>query len=238
MLFKKGQTPWNKGKHHSEETRRKLSNSARSLWQDPKYKKHMSDTHKGKKVSKETRKRLSEALKGREFSEEWIRKIGDALRGRTCSKEHVLKNRRAHLGKRLSDETKRKISKANKGQIPWMKGKRHTKESREEIGRTSRGEKHWNWKGGLISEIQRIRGSIESKLWRESVFERDGWICQKCSIKGGRLHPHHIENFADYPEVRFEVDNGITFCKGCHKEFHKIYGFKNNTKKQLEEFLR
>ena len=29
----------------------------------------------------------------------------------------------------------------------------------------------------------------------------------------------------------------INTCKICNKEFHRIYGIKNNNKGQLEEFL-
>lgn len=74
--------------------------------------------------------------------------------------------------------------------------------------------------------------------WREAVLARDNWTCQKYGIKGGRLHSHHIQNFAQYPELRFAIDNGITFSDKAHKEFHKKYGIKNNTKKQIEEFIK
>jgi len=90
---------------------------------------------------------------------------------------------------------------------------------------------------GKTSENYRIRRSIEFRLWRESVFARDNWTCQKYGIKGGKLHPHHILNFSDHPELRFAIDNGVTLSEKAHKEFHKIYGFNNNTKGQLLEFL-
>ena len=90
---------------------------------------------------------------------------------------------------------------------------------------------------GKSTENEKIRKSIEYRLWREAVFARDNWTCQKTKIKGEKLHPHHILNFSDYPELRFAIDNGITLSEEAHKEFHKRYGFKNNTKKQLNDFL-
>jgi DNA-directed RNA polymerase subunit RPC12/RpoP len=99
-------------------------------------------------------------------------------------------------------------------------------------------ENNSNWKGGITPENQKIRHSIEYDLWKNSVFARDNWVCQKTKIRGGVLHSHHIQNFAQFPELRFAIDNGITFSKQIHKLFHKIYGKKNNTKEQLEEFLK
>ena len=74
------------------------------------------------------------------------------------------------------------------------------------------------------------------RLWREAVFARDNWTCQKTKIRGDELIAHHIQNFSDFPELRFAIDNGITFSKEAHFEFHKIYGYKNNTKEQVDEF--
>jgi hypothetical protein len=78
------------------------------------------------------------------------------------------------------------------------------------------GENSPAWKGGIDSINHRIRMSIEYRLWREAVFARDGWTCQKCKQIGGQLNAHHIKSFSKFPELRFAIDNGQTLCQDCH----------------------
>ncbi len=86
------------------------------------------------------------------------------------------------------------------------------------------------------------RKEPQVKEWRLKVFERDRFTCQKCYEKGGKLEAHHIENWSTSKELRYEVKNGITLCKWCHRlgenSFHRIYGVRNNTEAQLKEFLK
>ena len=138
-------------------------------------------------------------------------------------------------GKHFSPKTEFK-----KGFVPFNKGKKLSPEHIQHLkGKrpNAYGEKNHFWKGGITSKNQEIRSSFEIKLWREAVFTRDNYTCQKCQQRGGRLHAHHIFNFATYLDLRFAIDNGICFCKKCHKLFHHIYGIKNNTKQQLNKFL-
>ena len=168
------------------------------------------------------RLKISSALKGIKklpFSEETKIKMRISRKGK-----------KPNLGKRHTKEAKEKICKAREkqGSNVWNKGKSYF-----EI----RGDKHWNWQGGITSKNNKIRNSLEIKLWRKAIFERDNFIDQKTGQRGGQLVAHHINNFADYPELRFAIDNGITLLKETHIEFHKIYGKKNNTREQLNEFL-
>lgn len=58
------------------------------------------------------------------------------------------------------------------------------------------------------------------KEWRLAVYRRDSFTCQMpgCSRKGfaAKIQAHHIKRWADAPELRFQVSNGVTLCKRCH----------------------
>lgn len=149
------------------------------------------------------------------------------------SEEWKRKNREANMGHRVSKETRLKISQSLKGRPAPLR----SQETRKKISESKKGEKSRFWKGGITSINENIRHGIDFRLWREAVFARDNWTCQKTGIKGGRLHPHHIQNFADFPELRFAIDNGITLSIQSHIEFHKKYGKKNNNREQIIKFL-
>lgn len=76
-----------------------------------------------------------------------------------------------------------------------------------------------------------------SREWRRQVFGRDNFTCQKCGQYGGQICSHHIENYSKNKELRFDVDNGITFCTSCHIKFHKKYGWFESNREQLNYFL-
>src|SRR3990167_2560215 len=73
-----------------------------------------------------------------------------------------------------------------------------------------------SWRGGLTSENKLIRRSKAWQTWRQQVFERDSYTCQGCGKRGGYLEPHHIKPFAYFPNLRFEISNGLTLCRPCH----------------------
>lgn len=83
-LHQKGKLGTFTGKHHSEETKRKIS-----------------EAEKGKYVSEETKKKMSELRKGLKLgpqSEDHKRKIGEALKGKCKSEEHRRKLSEARKG--------------------------------------------------------------------------------------------------------------------------------------------
>jgi hypothetical protein len=75
------------------------------------------------------------------------------------------------------------------------------------------------------------RNMPEYAEWRTAVYERDGYTCRECGSKG-QIVAHHIKQWAHYPELRFDVDNGITLCDDCHalKHPHIRFGPRGKAK--------
>ena len=180
--------------------------------------------------TEETKKKISE-----NNSKFWL--------GKHRSTETLNKISIANKGKKRTEEQKKKMSDSAKKReriAPSFKGYKHTNEAKEKIGNAERGNKNHFWKGGKMEnypESEKIRKSTEYEQWRKYIFKRDNFTCQISGQNGGELQVHHINNFADFPELRTSIENGITLSKEVHKEFHHIYGKKNNTREQLEEFI-
>jgi len=200
-------------------------------------------------LSDETKKRQSEAqkkVKRRKHTEEEkenMRKIakergyGKWMKGKKLTKEH-----KDNISKGVNKpEVINKIAEASLGREPWNKGTKgvmiawnkgvpmseKTKEkiSISRIGKYM-GEEHWKWIKNR-NELKRAEASEERrspayKYWRKQVYERDG---HKCKINNndcsGRIEAHHILGFAQYPELRYEVNNGITLCHFHHPKKRK-----------------
>jgi len=111
-------------------------------------------------------------------------------------------------------------------------------ETRQKISASLQGIELENWDGFKESLNSLIRKSVKYQEWREKIFERDNYTCQKCDKRGVFLIAHHIKNFANNLDWRIKIDNGITLCKRCHLGFHNKYGRINNSEKQIKEYLK
>jgi len=188
--------------------------------QTPEHIEKRAAKHRGLKYSADARRRMSlghratlERLRanpnyrhwntGRVRSEETRRKISEVQRGRKLTAEHKQHVREAALAR---------------GFGKWMKGRKLPINTRRKMSQSARGSLAPNWKGGISRANLIIRGSLDYRLWREAVFQRDNWTCQKCGNRGGDLEAHHIKPFAYFPDLRFEVSNGQTLCRKCHQE--------------------
>ena len=75
-----------------------------------------------------------------------------------------------------------------------------------------------------------------SRVWSKQTMERDNYTCQICNKHGGNLNSHHLNGWNAFPEQRFDLDNGVTLCTDCHKDFHSQCGYGDNTREQFDEY--
>jgi hypothetical protein len=149
-------------------------------------------------------------------------------------------------GKHHTPEAKARLSAAKKGKPSPKRGVPRTEEERQAISRgilnspnVPRGEKHYAYSFGRSQRKLDDRRSHLYPKWREEVFKRDGYRCQKCGdARGGNLRAHHIKPFALHPELRFAVGNGVTLCHTCHQlEHYKADSVRNARKLKRGEKL-
>lgn len=200
-----------KGKHHSPKTE---------------FKRGSIPFHKGQKCwEKDGLFKKDHPMKGKHHSKKSREKISNTRKELFINKKITS----PFKGKHLSEEIKRKIGEANK--IKRI-GKKHSIESRIKISNSQKGAKCYNWKGGITPINSKIRKSLEYKLWRQAVFERDNYTCIWCGARSGNgkmviLNADHIKPFSLFPELRFAIDNGRTLCVHCHRKTDN-YGRKIN----------
>lgn len=79
-----------------------------------------------------------------------------------------------------------------------------------------RGPEHPFWR----ADARRKNRGGSHRQWQQAVLNRDGSTCQKCGATGVELHAHHIQSYKDFPELRFDLANGLTLCFRCHWAEH------------------
>lgn len=64
------------------------------------------------------------------------------------------------------------------------------------------------------------RLDLNYQLWKEAIHKKFSETCQKCGKSTGRMHAHHIKEYANNPEKRYDILNGTLLCEDCHKKLH------------------
>jgi hypothetical protein len=179
----KGILNGNYGKPLSEERKRKIGEKAKKNFEDPEYRKRMSECHKGFYPSEESKRKTSLKLQNRIFSEEHRKKLSIAAKG--------------------------------KHKLPF------SKEWRERLGNSRKGDKNPRWLGGVSFEPYCIKFNNEFKERVRAFF---GYQCVECYHKqnGEKLHIHHVDfnkNSCCDPNIPKLF---VPLCHSCHgKTNHK-----------------
>lgn len=102
----------------------------------------------------------------------------------------------------------------------------------------SAGENHYRWENNKTNE-ERItkRQYPEYVDFTKRVLIRDKYSCKCCGATNCKLSVHHLDSYDWCIEKRLDDSNGITLCENCHKNFHSLCGYGNNTREQFEIWL-
>jgi len=100
-----------------------------------------------------------------------------------------------------------------------------------------RGENHPCWKESLTEEDRQNRLLTPGfAIWRRNVLNR---FERKCIVSGKEdIIVHHLYNWRDYPQYRVDINNGVCLTKDLHIEFHRKYGYGENSIQQFREFYK
>lgn len=151
------------------------------------------------------------------------------LKGRVLTDVHKSNISKGMLGRVVSEETKIKISKANKGRKRTLQSRKQMSLShkgvplslnhRKNIGLALKGEKNYQWVADRSLLVKSEKKHLDGRYreWMRAVKNRDNWTCRIADANcNGRLEAHHILRWSIHPELRYEVNNGISLCAFHH----------------------
>lgn len=152
--------------------------------------------------------------------------VSGATISREASRLNLTKNESYKSSVQSANAAKRKLTDAEKTHLSSIrKGVKLSVATIEKIRQTKivnnsvpSGSNHYKWKGGKAWDRYK---DPEYLRWRKMVLSRDNSICQFCGIQNVKfISAHHIKSYKEYPSLRFELSNGITLCRECHRHLH------------------
>jgi hypothetical protein len=222
---------WHSDYHkHSEETRKKMSDSRKGekcYW----YGKHRDTT---------TKEKLNIACKGKTSGK------NNGMYGKRHSDEAKEKLRNANLGKKHSDETKKKISESNKLNYTderrqsisaANKGKKLSDETKKKISDANKGKTHSDETKKLLSEIHKNRYKNMTTEEREHLghtFSDEQKQHISNALKGRSLSDEHKKHISDSLKGRILSDETRAKISASNKG-RKLPPLSNEAKAIISE---
>jgi len=131
-------------------------------------------------------------------------------------------NHKGHAPTLLRPHTEEEKAKTSAKMREWHqnnphpnKGKKFSGETKRKMSEARRGKSNANWKGGATELLRGIRRSPGYYQWRKQVLKRDLRTCRDCGTTTN-INAHHLKSILEYPELVFDVYNGLTLCQDCH----------------------
>lgn len=101
-----------------------------------------------------------------------------------------------------------------------FKGKWSEEKKRKHSSYFKKGKESHRWikdRNKLKIDERKKSYDTKYKYWMLAIKKRDKWKCRIINKDcKGRLEAHHILDWENYPELRYEINNGITLCHAHH----------------------
>lgn len=85
-------------------------------------------------------------------------------------------------------------------------------------------ERHSRLKPGKVSKAaraKRFQTLRAGTVWSQAVRQRDDHRCRRCGKRDEKNnHAHHVAPRSRRPDLKLNLDNGITVCFDCHNWIH------------------
>lgn len=134
----------------------------------------------------------------------------------TCISTYIRKDESSNrdwLKQRFCSKKCALVNNKRRKNISWSENEREVR-----LKSIRRGENHPFWiKDRSLLAKKQERNDYAYCEWRRLVWSRDSFKCRIANEScKGRIEAHHILGWTDFPELRYQVNNGITLCHAHH----------------------
>ena len=189
-------SPWY-GKHHTEESKKKMSEKLKERWEDEEYKRYMSE-------------KLKERWKDEEFKQSMTGE-NHPLYGIPCNEERKRKIGEGNKGKTRTEEQKHRLSELFSGENHPMYGKHHTEETKNKMSKSHKnkqmGKDNPRATAIFCYELNDIRLTI--KEWAEELNIDRAVISKCCSGKYKSGKGYHFRYATEEEIKEYKLKYGI-----------------------------
>ena len=122
-----------------------------------------------------------------------------------------------------------------------LKGRKLSETHKRKMSESMKSNKNPNWKEGITSLNIQIRNCFRYRQWVSDIFTRDNFTCVFCKARSGNgkavylVADHYPKKFSEIIkeyniktleealscEELWNINNGRTLCRKCHKKRHK-----------------